>query len=242
MTSDCAAIQQFYAGLMGWNLTVMGPEAGNYVLADVRGHKVCGLNQMPADTAHPSVWMTYLATEDADATAGAITAAGGKLLQEPFEVMDLGRMAVAQDPLGATFAIWQARGSIGSEIANEPGAVVWNEMMSRDLEAAKAFYATVFGYTYTAMGEDGGYFMLVVDGRPVGGIGALPAEVPAEVPAHWGLYFSVDDADKAAAHAAELGGTVSSPPADMPYGREVRLVDGQGAPFSVLTQADQGAG
>jgi predicted enzyme related to lactoylglutathione lyase len=187
---------------------------------------------------HPSAWTTYLATDDAAATAARVTAAGGTLMQEPIEVMEHGVMAIGTDVTQAGFGLWQAKAHIGFQLANAANAVTWNEMMSRDFEKAKAFYAAVFGYTYTDMSADGfKYATIEVGGNTVGGIGELPAEVPAEVPAHWRVYFDVDDADKAAAQVVELGGQVISPPRDMPYGRYADVTDAQGGHFSVIKSA-----
>lgn len=109
--------------------------------------------------------------------------------------------------------------------------------MTRDFEAAKAFYAAVFGHTFTDMSSgDMQYCTLDLDGRPCGGLGSMPPGVPAEVPPHWRLYFAVDDAD---ATLARLGGTVLRPAEDMPYGRWGDAADGQGATFSVIKSAPQ---
>jgi predicted enzyme related to lactoylglutathione lyase len=99
----------------------------------------------------PTTWMTYLATSDADATAAKIKGAGGHLVMEPMDVMDAGRMAVAADPAGAVFGVWRARAFPGAQIVNEPGAMCWNEQVSRDFEGSKAFHAAVFGYEYGDM-------------------------------------------------------------------------------------------
>jgi predicted enzyme related to lactoylglutathione lyase len=93
----------------------------------------------------PAMWMTYLAMSDADAAAAKIKGAGGQLVTEPVDVMDAGRVAVAVDPAGAVFGVWQARAFPGAQIVNEPGAMCWNEQLSRDFEGSKAFYAAVFG-------------------------------------------------------------------------------------------------
>ena len=107
-----------------------------------------------------------------------------------------------------------------------------------DYEAAKDFYAKVFGYTYTEIGEgDTQYSLVEVDGNTVGGLGVLPARVPAGVPPHWRTYFAVDDTDAAAAKVTELGGSIQRPPEDMPYGRHADVADPQGAMFSIIKPA-----
>lgn len=236
MTSDIEAAQDFYRGLFGWELLGSGPEFGGYVVAQVRGLPVAGLGpQQPGQSGQPSAWTTYLATVDADATAALVAKEGGLVVAEPFDVGPLGRMAVAQDPTGATFGLWQAGEHTGARVANETGSVTWNEVMTRDYERAQAFYTSVFGYTFSEIGDENfRYATIDIDGRPVGGIGVLPAEVPKEVPPHWRAYFAVDDADEALNKAQALGGVILRPAEDMPYGRWGDASDGQGAMFSLI--------
>jgi predicted enzyme related to lactoylglutathione lyase len=152
--------------------------------------------------------------------------------------MDVGRMSVAADPAGAVFGIWQARRHNGIGLANETGAVCWNENMSRDYAANKAFYGDVFGYTYDEMGgDDFQYATFKTTGDGLGGIGDLGTMAPAETPAHWMTYFGVDDADEAAEIAAKLGGNIMRPPWDTPYGRMAVLTDDQGAVFAIMAMS-----
>jgi hypothetical protein len=185
-----------------------------------------------------TMWMTYLATSDADATAAKIKGAGGQLVMETMDVMDVGRMAVAVDTAGAVFGIWQARAFPGAQVVNEPGAMRWNEQMSRDFEGSKAFYAAVFGYEYGDMSGDGfKYATFKVDGKDVGGIGDLHAGVPAGTPAGWRVYFGAANMDASVARVQANGGSVICEPVDHPYGRMSTVADDQGAVFSLLSAA-----
>lgn len=235
MTSDIEAAKTFYGGLFGWQLEVGGEDTGGYVTADVDGRAVAGLMaQMPGSEGQPPTWTTYFATEDIEATVAKLTAAGGSVMLEPMDVLDIGRMAVAADPSGGVFGLWQARTFNGVQLANEPRSLTWNELYTRDFEAAKTFYAAVFGYTLTEVAPGMDYVTIDLDGRPAGGIGAMPDGVPAEVPAHWRVYFAVDDTDQTLEHVTKLGGTVLEPAHDSPYGRWGDAADGQGAQFSVI--------
>ena len=128
------------------------------------------------------------------------------MLAEPFDVMDVGKMAVAADPGGAVFGIWQSRAHTGMQLANEPGAVCWNENMSRSFAANEAFYQAVFGYDYDDMSSDEfSYATFKTTGDPLGGIGDLGTMAPAEIPAHWRTYFAVDSADVAVETADQAG-------------------------------------
>jgi predicted enzyme related to lactoylglutathione lyase len=158
------------------------------------------------------------------------------------DVMEFGRMAFVGAPGGGVFGLWQAGIHNGIALANEPGALTWNEFMTRDYEGAKRFFAEAFGYTYTDMGGGGfEYSTIEVEGKTVGGIGGMPAEVPAEVPAHWRVYFSVENCDQYVERVTELGGRLLRPAQDSPYGRMADVADPQGAPFSII-QPPEAAG
>jgi hypothetical protein len=237
MVPDRKKAMDFYGALFGWDLAEGPEETGFYTIATLDGRMVVGLMQcMPGQEAAPSVWTTYLAVSDLDKTTAAATEAGGQVMAPPMDVMTQGRMAVLTDPAGAVFGLWQAGDHKGMQVANVPGAVTWNEGMSRDFSAAKAFYGKVFGYGFDDMSAPGfSYAVLTVGGQPVGGLGELGEDIPAEVPAHWGLYFAVADTDATVAKVAELGGTVTIPAFDSPQGRMAAVTDNQGAAFRVIT-------
>ncbi|HEY7595585.1 MAG TPA: VOC family protein [Actinophytocola sp.] len=230
--ADVEQAIEFYADLFGWEAEVGDPETGGYAMCTVDGHAVAGIGRK-ASRDQPALWTSYLAADDVDKIAGRIADAGGRVLTEPFDVADHGRMAIAADPLGATFGVWQAGRQVGTELANVPSALVWNEQVSGDLEGAKHFYATVFGYTYDDV-EVGPYAMVKVGDRVVGGLGVLGPEAPAGAPSHWRAYFAVAETDAAVARIAELGGRVLYPPTDTPYGRLASAADDQGAMFFVI--------
>lgn len=235
-TSDLAASTAFYQAVLGWEVTDLGPDFGHYHLATRNGLHTVGIG--PAmSPEQPPAWTTYLATDDADKTLEAVVAQGGTVVVAPMDVADQGRMAIAADPTGAVFGIWQARSMIGSQLVNEPGGIVWNDQTSSDPQAARRFYAAVFGYTYTEMEGEQGYATIdgAGPGGTIGGIGALPADSPSEVPARWTVYFAVEDVDAACATAAEHGGATTVPPTDTPYGRMAALQGPEGADFMVMS-------
>jgi uncharacterized protein len=229
---DVPAAIDFYRGLFGWDIESGGPETGGYSICHKNGLIVAGLSPKFGPGSMPSVWTTYLAAGDTDAVAAKIRAAGGQLVVEPVDIADSGRMALATDTTGTVFGLWEGRTTSGIGLANETGALSWNEHMSGDFDASKAFYRAVFGYAYQDVSEDGfRYAMLMVDGREVGGIGQHPQEGPPG----WQTYFAVDDTDAAVATVTELGGSVVQPIRDSPYGRIGMVADNQGAVFSVIT-------
>jgi len=237
-TDDLARAKTFYGTIFGWETIDGPPESGGYVMCEVGGRPVAGMGPKMGPPEMPTVWTTYLATQDADATAAKITAAGGRILAPPFDVMDVGRMSVAVDPGGAAFGIWQSGTHTGMRLANSPGAVCWNENMSRDFDANKTFYQAAFGYEYDDMSNaDLSYATFKTTGNPLGGIGDLGTIAPPETPAHWMTYFAVSDTDEALAAVTKLGGNVMRPAWDTPYGRMAIVSDDQGAVFALMSVA-----
>jgi uncharacterized protein len=240
--ADIARASAFYAELFGWETQPGPPEAGGYAVCRKDGRRVAGIGPKTGPAAEPSAWTTYLATSDVTGTARKIKAAGGTLLMEPMGVMDLGRMALATDPGGAVFGLWQAGAHTGVELANEPGSLTWNENLSRDFDGNKAFYQAVFGYEYGDIGSAGfRYATLKAGGTEVGGIGDLDSSFPAEVPAHWSVYFAVEDTDAAVATVAGLGGSTVRPTWDSPYGRIAIVADADEAVFSLISAPAAGS-
>lgn len=232
-TPDAERSKAFYSALFGWApMTVEDPQAGGYTMLMQRDRPVGGLMVNPD---HPSAWMTYVATADADATADKVRAAGGTVIFEPMQVMTAGRMAIFVDPTGAGFGVWQAGDHTGAGLINEPGALAWTELQTRDVEAARAFYTTVFGWGTETHAGPIAYTEWKQDGSSIGGMMAMGDQIPAEVPPHWLVYFGAADCDATTARATELGGKVLMPPMDIQDGLRFSVVaDPLGAVFGVL--------
>ncbi|MCI2422772.1 VOC family protein [Saccharopolyspora sp. K220] len=233
---DMAASKNFYSQLLGWDYEDAGPESGGYQLATVRGKRVAGMGPQFQEGV-PTVWTTYLAVADADATARSVRDAGGRVFLEPMDVLDQGRMAVFADPTGAVVAAWQPVRMPGSGLVNEPGAVCWNELDTRDPEGAKAFYGKVFGWSTSEVPmAEAPYSMWHLGDveQPIGGMMKMGKNWPAEVPPHWMVCFAVHDADTAVEIVRELGGAVFYGPEDIGPGRFAVVADPHGAAFGVL--------
>jgi predicted enzyme related to lactoylglutathione lyase len=216
-TPDIEAAASFYGTLFGWD--VPEPEnaeqTGGYRQAMLRGKPVAGIMPLMQE-GQPPAWSTYISVEDADATVAKVREAGGTVLAEPMDVMELGRMAIFADPTGAVLGIWQPGTFIGAEIVNESNAVVWNELNTRDPEAAKSFYGAVFGWGFAEREfETGTYTSIKVGEDSVGGMIDITGRAPDEMPPHWLVYFAVDDVDATAAKAKETGGGVALEPFDI---------------------------
>ena len=242
---DVDAARAFYPALFGWQAEDQFDDEGNriYTLFSLGGHLVAGLGGMPPGTdGMPGMWNSYIAVADCAATVAKVEAAGGTVMMPPMQVMTAGEMAVCADPTGAVFSLWKAGEHRGAGICNEPNTYAWNELLDRDLATAKAFYSQVFGWDYEVsdMGEMGQY--TVIAGGENGGLGGMmdmPDAVPAEVPNHWMVYFTVADAAATAAAATAAGGAVVDGPFDVPgVGRIAVLADPTGASFSLMQPAD----
>ena len=249
---DPDAAAAFYGGLFGWEFEdVMPPGAeGRYLMARIRGGDVAGIGSVPDGSPPMAVWNTYVQVESPDETANKVKSAGGATLTEPFDVMDAGRMAVFADPEGAVFCVWQPKRHKGARVINEHGALNFNGLATDDLEAARLFYGSVFGWRVLGVGESFQAWALAAYGdhleqlQPgnrqrtaemgVPGFEDVVASIdPLQdgVPAHWSVTFTVDNADEIAARAKELGGDVLAAPFDAPWVRMTVLSDPQGATF-----------
>jgi predicted enzyme related to lactoylglutathione lyase len=232
---DTERARDFYGALFGWDFDQAPLDTSGYLNALKDGQPVPGIGEaQPGEPNSQPRWITYIATDDVDASIRRVTEAGGSVLEQPRDVLDLGRTAVAADPTGAVFGLRQSRRHTGANRVNEPGSLNWNEVMTRDYAAALKFYCAVFGYRLDDISEEGfSYSVCEIDGRPVGGIGDVMVGTPGDVPAHWLTYFSVADTDAAAAKVTELGGTVQRPPWNTEYGR-LALVTGPFGEFFAL--------
>ncbi len=223
----------FYRDVLGWTMIDSGEDFGHYHIAQVNGRAVAGMGPVMQE-GWPTAWTLYFASDDADATVALVSEHGGQVVVGPMDIPGNGRMAIAADPTGAVFGVWQATGMIGAGIVNEPGAMAWEDGRLSDPEAARRFYGAVFGYTFGAVpGAPGDYTTFDIDGRPAGGLGGMMG-APEGTPSHWVIYFAVIDADAAVAVAAERGGSVLSSALDTPFGRMAFLADPFGAPFAVI--------
>ncbi len=241
-TSDQDAAKAFYSGLLGWTYDDQPtPQGPVYSMAMLGGHPVAAIAPQSPELAAagaPPMWNTYLAVDSVDDAVTKVEAAGGKVAMAPFDVMDAGRMAFVLDPAGAGVALWQANQHIGAMLVNEPGTVIWIELITTD-PGVVSFYAAVLGLTTSTMDMGAGaYTLFEVDGQMVGG--TIAPQMPG-VPNHWHVYFAVADANATVAKVAELGGAVVAEPFDTPVGRMAVISDPQGAVFSIMQPAPQPA-
>jgi uncharacterized protein len=221
----------------------MGPDEF-YSMFEMRGEPVAAAYTMrPEERQHgaPPHWNSYVTVPSADDATKRAQELGGNVFAPPFDVMDVGRMAVLQDPTGAVFQVWEPKRHIGARIVNEPGALCWTELTTSDTKAAETFYTQLFGWTPKHSAPSAGmeYTEFSVGGTPSIGMMAKPPDMPAHIPSYWMPYFQVTGVDSSASKAKDLGGNVMVGPQDIPNaGRFAILVDPQGAMFAVFQRKD----
>lgn len=237
-TTDLEGAKRFYGELFGWEPEdVPVGDGQTYTMLRLGGKEVAAMYEQGEDQRQqgiPPNWLSYVTVDDLDARAARVDELGGSAIMPPFDVMEVGRMAVLQDPGAAVFAMWEPKTSIGATVVNDPGAMTWNELRTRDVDGATAFYGGLFGWKIEPTeGADGSYFTIRNGERLNGGVIPI-SEDWAPVPPHWAVYFTVPDADEAIARIEELGGRVQMAPIEVPAGRFAGVADPQGASFSLF--------
>ncbi|HEV8571507.1 MAG TPA: VOC family protein [Actinomycetota bacterium] len=236
---DPEAGRRFYSELFGWEAEpVPTGEGGTYFLFRKDGRQVAGMGTQPPEQQQagvPPMWVPYVYVDDVDKIAAHGAELGASVAMAPADVMDTGRIAFLFDPTGAGIGFWQPKTMGGAELLDEPGSMTWNELSTRDTNKAREFYTTLLPWQAVEQDFDGfRYTTFRLDELDVGGMFAMDENWPQEIPAHWMVYFAVEDADAAAKRIEELSGKISVPPTDSPFGKFAVVADPQGGTFSIV--------
>jgi len=239
VANDAPTARRFYTALLGWEIheIPMGPESV-YTIFRVGDRDVAAMYPRdPEDMKRgPTHWRSYVAVTSADEKAAKARELEGEILNEPFDVMGVGRMAMIQDPVGASFALWQGTSHPGVGRIGEPGAHCWNQLLTRDVDRAAKFYSGLFGWGVRVQ-EFGGtpYTMFTLGDQPIAGALVMPES--AEAPPSWLVYWGVTDCDDRVKAARAEGAVLHVEPTDVPgIGRFAVLSDPQGAAFALVQQ------
>jgi predicted enzyme related to lactoylglutathione lyase len=237
-TTDQEAAKAFYGALFGWEADDRPVGDGVvYSMMLREGREVAAISpqqQVQRDAGVPPAWNNYVTVADVDATAARTSELGCVVVAPPVDVLTAGRRAVLQDPAGAFVMAWQPRDSIGARLVNAPGALVWNDLSTPDVEGAIAFYSALFGWEVSEMeGLPEPYWSIKVGERSNGGI----RRAEGDMPVFWLPYFGVDDVPAAMTRIEELGGRVHTGPVDIPMAQFAVAQDPQGATFAVYAGA-----
>jgi predicted enzyme related to lactoylglutathione lyase len=238
-TTDQNAAKGFYSSLFGWSAqdSPIGPSEF-YTIFKLEGRDAAAgytLRQDQRAQGVPPNWMIYITVDSADQAATKTKQLGGTVVMPPFDVMDLGRMAVIQDPTEAHFCVWQARKNTGIGIAHVAGTLCWADLSTPDAKRASDFYSALFGWQIMADEKDKSGYLHIKNGEHF--IGGIPpaAHRPPGVPPHWLAYFWVDDVDASAAKAKQMGANLYVAPMTIEnVGRMAVIADPQGAVFAIF--------
>jgi uncharacterized protein len=236
-TSDVEGSRKFYAELFGWEAQAPSPEFGGYFMFTRNGVPTAGAMGDMGDMGADNSWKIYLATDDIAKTVEAAENDGAQIVSPPMGVADLGTQAVLVDPTGAQLGTWQPGTFPGFTVLNEHGAPSFFELHTRDHATAVAFYRSVFHWDTDAVG-DSDEFRYTTMRDPSGegelaGIMDASAFLPDGVPAHWSIYWAVDNADATVAKVKALGGSIVADAVDTPYGRLATVADPASAQFKL---------
>jgi hypothetical protein len=238
-TIDQNSAKKFYSNLFGWspNEIPMGP-GEFYTIFKLKDRDTAAAYTLRKDQqvqGVPPHWMLYIASDNVDQSSRRAAELGATILAQPFDVMDVGRMAVVVDPTGAHFCIWQAKKNNGIGVKNEDGAFCWADLSTPDTERASRFYSQLFGWKLEKGEKDPSGYLHIKNGEEfIGGIPPIEHRDP-KAPPHWLLYFQASDCDASVNKAKQNGAKVYFGPKSMEgIGRWAILADPQGAMFSVF--------
>ncbi len=228
VSSDPKQAQDFYAQLFGWGTEVFRPGEVDYTMISSGGQSHGGFAKA-LEGAPPPHWLSHVAVDNLDETIEQAKSAGGRLAAGPFEMSEVGALAIIADPEGAYIGAYQPE----SDGRAAEGVLVWDELGTTDVDGAQRFYEQVFGWTTSEMGtEYGGYRIFNRGETGIAGLMTLP---DGSMPPQWQPYVAVDDPDRTTAKAIELGGSALLEPMDVPeVGRLAVLRDPQGATFGII--------
>jgi predicted enzyme related to lactoylglutathione lyase len=239
ISPDVDAAANFYGDLLGWARQRYEPDPEGYWYFRRDEKLVAGLEGFRAEGQVPA-WLGYVRVDDVAASAAKVGDAGGTVLDGPLAVPgDAGSLAICQDTEGAVFALWQPGELKGAQLVNEPGCWTWNNLMTRDVDAAKDFYGQVFGWrAEQPEGVPDYIWNWHLDGQRwpegLGGLMRMGAEMPSDAPPHWQVYLVVENMDAALEKNNGAGGSLIFGPIDIPIARMAVVFDPQGANVALL--------
>lgn len=230
--------REFYGTLFGWEFTPGPQQLGNYWIAGIGGLRVAGIGEGAPEPHRPVSWTTMLAADDADHAAESVRECGGTVGIGPLNIGEDGRLAIAVDPSGAVFGIWQGGLLSGADVTGVPGSVALSELLTNDATLVGKFYQAVFGYGLEQPARDDAddRAVLTLEGRAVAAVHGVGRNLPRDRGAHWVTSFAVEDVPAAAALAVRLGGRVVVPPHPTPHGTAGTVADPEGAAFTLLAR------
>ena len=213
--SEREQIVAFLCRVFGWTFEVTGPDTGFYTMLRHDGIDVAAVGER-ADGSER--WITFLSTDDIGASAARVSESGGQVLIPPHSVMRAGTMAVATDPVGATFGLWQPELFSGFPDVVQAGCPEWFHHGSQDPQTASRFYARAFDLEVQTEGRD---IMLGRAGRAFFSLGRNIEGVPADMRP----VILVGDLDELEVRVVEAAGTIYASKVAVPGGFATTFAD-----------------
>lgn len=246
MSPDPEASKAFYDAVVGWDIGPAVQEFNGYRMINRGDGKAAGgvlplTDEMKQHGARPT-WLGYIHVADMDQSVASIEQSGGKTYIAPFDIPNVGRVAMVADPSGAPFYIMKpippandpnAQSDVFS--VDQPQHIRWNELSSDDQDGAIDFYSRHFGWVQDgafAMGEMGDYKFIFANGVRIGAVMRKPPQLPVSM---WTYYIGVDDIDRAIEAVKNGGGQIFHGPNEIPGGEyTLNGMDPQGAAFALV--------
>jgi uncharacterized protein len=237
MSSDVAASKAFYTKVVGWSTEDMPMPGMTYTLLRIGDTQVGGMMALPKEASDEGMrpgWLGYVAVDDVDRAAAKVKQLSGKIPMPPTDIPNVGRFAMAVDPLGAGFYLFKAAQPGQRAVSREAGQISWHELHTTDWSKAFGFYSDMFGWLKgdaMDMGPMGTYQIFTINGVPSGAMFNSPAAQSARF---WLYYFNVGDIDEAVKRISDGGGKIMNGPMEVPGGGWiVQAADPQGAKFAL---------
>ena len=233
VSKDAKRAQAFYGEVLGWKAQPFPMGELTYDMIYV-GDTMIGGYGTPRSDRQPPHWISYVSVEDVDASAKAATAAGGKVVQGPFDIPNVGRTARIADPQGAEICPFKSSNGDPPDSEVTQGNWLWNELHTNDVASALRFYEKVIGFSHRSvdMGPSGTYHILSKGGVERGGVTSF---LQSGVPPHWLPYVNVDDVDGTITRARRQDAKIEMNPEDIPgVGRIAVIKDPIGAALAVM--------
>lgn len=221
ITEDAEAASGFYAALFGWDVEKV--EDGGYRI-NHKGRLIGSISQIDgSEDVDRSFWLVAIEVNDLKQSMRSAAENNATVYEKITKVKDLGRYAVIGDAEKAPVMFIQSgKTPIGG--TEGPGAWVWAELWTDDIEKAATFYADVVGVGHDTTdrgGED--YHLFTSQGKPRAGIVKIPVELERVDPG-WAPYVGITDIAATLAKAKKLGGRVILGETEHPAAGSVALI------------------
>ena len=229
LTTDVEAAKSFYTELLGWEVENWKPGEVDYPMIKANGVQHGGFGSVEGEGS--SHWVGHVVVEDVDQAVATAQREGGTIRGKPDGHPEVGSWATIIDPQGAVISAFKPN----YDSPAPAGVFLWDELHARDVEEAKSFYRSLFGWTAEDMdmGEAGTYTLFnKADGENAAGM------MQPLGPSQWVPYVAADDVDASVAKAQKLGAQTFVGPTDVQtVGRFAVLADPTGATFGLYKRA-----